>query len=386
MKIAHFFKKLSKNDSLSGLLLILMSIVALTLANSPLHLFYENLIKTQLYLGIDQWRLSKPLLLWINDGVMAVFFMHIGLEIKREMCEGQLSKISQVFLPLVAALGGIIVPAVIYSLFNHKELIAMKGWAIPTATDIAFALGVLGLLGSRVPKELKLFLLAIAIFDDLAAIVIIAIFYTSNLSTLSIMLASLAIISLILCNYFNVMQKSVYCFLGILLWFFVLKSGVHTTLAGVILAFTIPLHSKDHRQAPLKDIESSLHGWVIYFILPLFAFANAGINFGNITFGDFVSPLTLGIALGLFLGKQLGVFLFSYIMIKIGMAELPTNTNWKQLYAVAILCGIGFTMSLFMSTLAFQNLESYIVSSRLGIFLGTLLSAFFGYLILRLSK
>lgn len=386
MKIARYFKKLSKNESLSGLLLILMSILALVLANSPLDLFYENLINTRFYLGIDEWRISKPLLLWINDGLMAVFFMHIGLEIKREMCEGQLSKVSQVFLPLVAALGGIIVPAMIYSLFNHKELTAMKGWAIPTATDIAFALGVLGLLGSRIPKELKLFLLAIAIFDDLAAIVIIAIFYTSSLSAISMFLASLAIMTLILCNYFNVMQKSVYCFLGILLWFFVLKSGVHTTLAGVILAFTIPLHSKDHRQAPLKDIESSLHGWVIYFILPLFAFANAGINFDNITVEDFVSPLTLGITLGLFLGKQLGVFLFSYVMIKLGVAELPANTNWKQLYGVAILCGIGFTMSLFMSTLAFQNLESYIMSSRLGIFIGTLLSAFFGYFILRLSK
>jgi NhaA family Na+:H+ antiporter len=369
-------------ESFGGLLLIFASVAALLLANSPLSQQYDAFINWPFEIQINQWGLSKPLLLWINDGLMAVFFLYIGLEIKREILEGQLSKISQILLPGVAALGGILFPALIYALFNHGNSETMKGWAIPTATDIAFALGVLALLGKRIPASLKLFLMAIAIFDDFVAILIIAIFYTTQLSLISLSLASCAIIALVIFNRWNVSKISVYCFIGLLLWFFVLKSGVHATLAGVVLAFTIPLNSPDQQTSLLKDLEKALHGWVSYFILPLFAFANAGIHFDNIIFNDFLSPLTLGITLGLFFGKQLGIFIPSFLLIKMQMATLPDNTNWRHIYGTSLLCGIGFTMSLFISTLAFEN-EMYIVNSRLGIFIGTLSSAFLGFLILR---
>ncbi len=374
------------SESFPGVLLIFASILALGLANSAFAKEYDALIQSQLYLGLNTWILSKPLLLWINDGLMALFFLQIGLEIKREMIEGQLSTFSQVVLPGVAACGGIIVPALIYFLFNHQDSLAVRGWAIPTATDIAFALGILGLLGKRVPMGLKLFLMAVAIFDDLAAIVIIAIFYTSELSMQALLLASLAIVMLVVCNRLRVSALSVYGFIGLLLWFFVLKSGVHATLAGVVLAFTIPLNATPQGTSPLKDLEKSLHVWVAYFILPLFAFANAGINFGEISVDDFKSPLTLGITLGLFLGKQVGIFAATFLLIRCKLARLPENTNWRQIYGVAVLGGIGFTMSLFISTLAFENEANYIVNSRLGILMGTLLSAILGYVILRFTN
>lgn len=369
-------------ESIAGLVLIFSSILALILANSPLAAWYDALIQSEFYVGLNQWRLGKPILLWINDGLMALFFLQVGLEMKREMIEGQLSNPAQVILPSVAALGGILFPAIIYWLFNHNEAATLKGWAIPTATDIAFALGVLGLLGKRVPLALKLFLLTVAIFDDLAAIIIIATFYTENLSGLSLLLASFAILGLIICNYQKVSALSAYCVLGLLLWFFVLKSGVHATLAGVILAFTIPLNTSPKESSMLKDLEHSLHNWVAYLILPLFAFANAGIHFDYLSVDDLASSLTIGISLGLFLGKQLGIFSFSFLLIKMGKASLPKDTSWLQLYGVAVLGGIGFTMSLFISSLAFQQQAHYIVESRLGIFLGTILSAVIGYIIL----
>ncbi|MFI4937873.1 MAG: Na+/H+ antiporter NhaA [Candidatus Berkiellales bacterium] len=370
------------SPSFIGILLIFSAVLALIFANSPLANWYQDLIQSEVYLGISAWKISKPLLLWINDGLMAVFFLVIGLEIKREILEGQLSKISQVILPAFGALGGVIVPAAIYYWFNYHDAAAMTGWAIPTATDIAFALGILSLLGSRVPPSLKIFLMAVAIFDDFAAIVIIAIFYTSELSFLSLTLASIAIVLLIICNVMKVMHKSVYLLIGFLLWTFVLKSGVHATLAGVILAFTIPLKSTNP-VSPLNEIEHYLHPWVNYFILPLFAFANAGIHFGDTTLADFTSPLTLGIAFGLFFGKQLGIFIPTFLLVKCKLATMPAQTNWQHIYGVAILSGIGFTMSLFISTLAFEDTINYIVNSRLGIFIGTLLSAIVGYVLLR---
>lgn len=368
-----------RSESFGGILLMLMSVIALILANTSLKVWYADFIQTPLYIGTDAWRLSKPLLLWINDGLMAIFFLYIGLEVKREIRVGQLSKIHQVVLPLVAALGGIIIPAVIYTFFNHQNASIMQGWAIPTATDIAFALGILALLGDRVPLSLKIFLMAVAIFDDLAAIVIIAVFYTSDLSMLSLGLASIAIAALVFCNVINVKNLSIYGFIGLLLWVCVLKSGVHATLAGVVLALAIPL-------TMARKLENALHGWVTYFILPVFAFANAGIYFGDMRVNDFLSPLTLGIALGLFLGKQVGIFGFAFLLIKTKFAQLPENTDWLQLYGVAILCGIGFTMSLFISTLAFNDESMHIIHSRLGIFIGTLFSAVLGYIILRFAR
>jgi NhaA family Na+:H+ antiporter len=373
-------------DSLVGLLLISSTLLALFLANSPFQDGYEDFIATPLKIGFKEWSLSKPVLLWINDGLMALFFLQIGLELKREMVEGQLSKLSQILLPGVAAVGGVCVPALIYIVFNFHDPLALKGWAIPSATDIAFALGILSMLGSRVPSSLKLFLLSVAIYDDLAAIIIIAICYTSELSVVALGLSCVVIGCLILCNKFNVIRLSIYGLLGTVLWCLVLKSGVHATLAGVILAFTIPIKIKGHQHSPLKTLEHGLYGWVSFLIIPLFAFSNAGVNFQDITLNDLTSPLTLGIALGLFFGKQIGIFLFTFLLIKCKFAELPEKASWKQLYGVAALGGIGFTMSLFISTLAFENEWHYIVNSRLGILLGTALSAIAGIWILRSTK
>lgn len=373
-------------ESFAGILLVSTSVCALLVANSPLLHWYEALIGSQFYIGINEFKLSKPILLWINDGLMAVYFLLIGLELKREMLEGQLSSPSQIILPGAAALGGVVVPALIYYAFNHNQNLAITGWAIPTATDIAFALGVLTLLGNRIPSSLKIFLMTIAIFDDLVAILIIALFYTSSLSTISLILASIAIGSLILCNRLNITSISIYIFIGVLLWFFVLKSGVHATLAGVVLAFTIPNSIKKKANSPLNEIEHKLHPWVAFFIIPLFAFANSGINFEAITSKELFSPVTLGIALGLFLGKQIGIFSLSFLLIKAKIARLPENTNWKQLYGVAVLAGIGFTMSLFISSLAFEHHgRDFTVLSRIGILSGSFLSAIIGYTILRLS-
>lgn len=373
-------------ESFGGMLLIFFSLAALILANSPLDKWYGALINAEFYVGINAWQLKKPLLLWVNDGLMALFFLYVGLEIKRETVEGSLSNMSQVLLPGCAALGGILFPAMIYAVFNRHDEIAMKGWAIPTATDIAFALGILSLLGTRVPNSLKLFLMAIAIFDDLAAIVIIAIFYTAQLSHLSLLLSLMAILALIFCNFLKIRSLSVYGFIGLLLWFFVLKSGVHATLAGVVLAFTIPLKAAPHEHSLSKDLEKSLHHWVSFFVLPLFAFANAGIDFGEILPQDFWSPLTLGIAVGLFLGKQLGIFISTFLLIKLKIASLPEKACWRQIYGVGVLCGIGFTMSLFISTLAFESQGHYIINSRLGIFIGTFASALLGYVLLRVGS
>lgn len=378
-----------KRESSAGILLVFATIVALVLKNSGLSELYGSFLHTHVEVRVGSLQIAKPLLLWVNDGLMAVFFFLIGLEVKREVLEGHLSSLSQVVLPGVAAIGGMVVPAVVFIIFNQGESFAMKGWAIPTATDIAFALGVLSLLGTRVPLSLKVFLLALAIIDDLGAIVIIALFYTSNLSTLSIIVASVALFILFVMNRFCVALKAAYILVGIVLWVSVLKSGVHATLAGVALAFMIPLNCKNRDGSNCsmsKEMEHDLHYWVAFMILPLFAFVNAGVDLRGISLAEMFNPVPMGIMLGLFLGKQLGVFGFSWLVIKAGFARLPTDSNWKQLYGVSILTGIGFTMSLFVDSLAYDDTQIYHYADKLAVLIGSFVSGLVGYLVLRLSK
>ncbi len=376
-----------KLETASGIILVCAAILALVLNNTFFSQYYEHLLETPLEIRIGALFIGKPLLLWINDGLMAIFFFLIGLEVKREILDGQLSSLSQIALPGFAAIGGMAVPALIFILFNLGNSVALNGWAIPAATDIAFALGVLALLGPRVPLTLKLFLLTLAIIDDLGAIVIIAIFYSSDLSTISLVLAGITLIILFILNYFHITKISTYVIFGIILWICVLKSGVHATLAGVALALAIPLKGRTaDSPSPLRTCEHILHPWVAFLIMPVFAFANAGVSLDGLTFSSVLNRLTLGIFFGLFLGKQLGVFGFSWIIIKLGIAKLPEGLNWKSLYGTSILCGIGFTMSLFISTLAYEHTgQDFTTSSRIGILLGSLLSGVLGYLILKFN-
>lgn len=383
--IVEFIKK----ESASGILLIFAAIFALILSNTVMSSLYESFLHTPVEIRIGALHLDKPLYHWVDDGLMAVFFLLIGLEVKREILEGHLSSLSQIALPGAAAVGGMIVPAAVYLMFNQNNPIAVNGWAIPTATDIAFALCILSLLGNRVPVSLKIFLMALAIIDDLGAIVIIAIFYTTELSTLSLIVAGISLSVLITLNIFGVSKKSAYFIVGTVLWVSVLKSGVHATLAGVALAFTIPLNAKDENKqliSPLKEIEHNLHFWVAFFILPLFAFVNAGVNVTQIPFNKMDGPVPLGIMLGLFVGKQFGVFGFSWLAIKLKIAALPKNSNWMQLYGVSVLTGIGFTMSLFIASLAFEDDSIFQYTDKLSIFIGSLMSGTVGYLILKISK
>ncbi len=384
--IEEFIKK----ESTSGILLIFVTLLALFLQNSFLTDFYTNFLYTPVHITFGDFGIAKPFLLWVNDGLMAIFFFLVGLEVKREVLEGELSSKEQIVLPLIAALGGMIVPALIFILFNQGNVEAMKGWAIPTATDIAFALGILSLLGNRVPVSLKIFLMALAIIDDLGAIVIIAFFYTSALSLTSILIAMSALSGLVLLNRLGVVKKAAYVLLGVILWLSVLKSGVHATIAGVLFAFTIPLYSTSksgERFSMLKEMEHDLHYWVAFFILPLFAFVNAGVDLKDLQPSALLSNVSLGIMLGLFLGKQLGVFGFSYIAIKLKLAILPKGSTFKELYGVSILTGIGFTMSLFVDTLAYNDSDIFYFTDKLAILLGSFLSGIVGYLVLRkLSK
>lgn len=378
-----------KRESSAGILLVIATVIALSLKNSGLSELYNGFLHTHVEIRFGDLQIAKPLLLWVNDGLMAVFFFLIGLEVKREVLEGHLSSLSQVILPGVAAIGGMFVPALVFVIFNQGESFAMKGWAIPTATDIAFALGILSLLGNRVPLSLKVFLLALAIIDDLGAIVIIALFYTSELSTLSISIASFALIFLFAMNRFGVAIKAAYILVGIVLWVSVLKSGVHATLAGVALAFMIPMNCKNKEGTSFsmsKEMEHDLHYWVAFMILPLFAFVNAGVDLRGISLAEMFNPVPMGIMLGLFLGKQLGVFGFSWLVIKSGFASLPTDSSWKQLYGVSILTGIGFTMSLFVDSLAYNDTQIYHYADKLAILLGSFTSGLVGYLVLRTSK
>jgi NhaA family Na+:H+ antiporter len=383
MKIIEEF---IERESSAGIILIFVTVAALLLKNSPLSEVYNAFLHTPVEVRFGALHIDKPLLLWINDGLMAVFFLLIGLEVKREIIEGDLSSWSQVALPGIAAVGGMVVPALIYIGFNHGGSFAMRGWAIPTATDIAFALGILSLLGNRVPVSLKIFLMALAIIDDLGAIIIIALFYTADLSAFSITLAITTIAILILINKLGVAKKAAYIMLGIVLWVSVLKSGVHATLAGVALAFTIPFESKDkdgNSFSISKTLEHDLHYWVAFMILPLFAFVNAGMDLREISMNQMNEGVPLGIMLGLFIGKQLGVFGFSWVAIKLKLASLPNESNWWQLYGIAVLTGIGFTMSLFINSLAFEDDMVYQYTDKLAVIIGSFFSGIFGYVILK---
>jgi len=367
-------------EAASGLLLIAAAILALIINNSPLSWLYTGLLDTPVVAQIGALKIAKPLLLWINDGLMAMFFLLIGLEVKREVLDGQLSKPSQIVLPGAAAIGGMLVPALIYWFLNRDNPAALDGWAIPTATDIAFALGVLALLGKRVPVSLKLFLMTLAIIDDLGAIVIIAIFYSGELSTLSLGLAAACIAALVAMNRLGVVKLGPYMIIGLILLVCVLKSGVHATLAGVTLAFCIPLRTKNAEPSPLLTLEHALHPWVAYGILPLFAFANAGLSLSGVNLESFTHHVPMGIAVGLLLGKTVGVFGLTWLAVKTGIAALPQGANWGQVLGVAILCGIGFTMSLFVGSLAFEpGVSDYAGMDRMGILTGSILAALIGY-------
>ena len=383
-RLHHFLRQ----DYAVGVLLIVAAILAKIAVNSPLADYYDLLLQLPVNFSIGPLEINKPLLLWINDGLMAIFFLLIGLEVKYEILRGDLSTPAQIALPGVAAIGGMVIPALVYTIFNYKDPLAMQGWAIPAATDIAFAVGVLALLGKRVPTSLKTFLLALAIFDDLGAIVIIALFYTSEMSIASMILGSIFLATLIIMNRMNVAKTGPYLFVGALLWICVLKSGVHATLAGVLLAFTIPLNLRDRKgRSPLKALQHKLHSRVNYVILPIFAFANAGIELSLPQLQSLFSPIPLGIMMGLFVGKQLGVFAFCYVAIKAGIAKMPPGANWAQLYGLSILCGIGFTMSLFIGSLAFEELgTAYLATDRIGILAGSFLSAIVGYYVLKYSS
>jgi NhaA family Na+:H+ antiporter len=375
-----------KLESAGGLLLIASAALALILNNAGLQEFYESVVYMPVEVRIGAATLGKPLLLWINDGLMSIFFLLVGLEVKREVLEGELSTPSQVVLPAAAALGGMVFPAAVFYFLNRADPAALRGWAIPTATDIAFALGILSLVGSRAPGSLKLFLTTVAIADDLGAILIIAIFYTSQLTLLMLILAAVAVSVLLLLNYLRVRIISVYLVVGVLLWFFMLKSGVHATLAGVVLAFTIPLKVQDSDgHSLLRNLEHRLHPWVAFAILPIFAFANAGVSFAGVNVTALLQPLTFGILAGLVLGKFVGVFGISWLLIKSGNAKLPAGAGQMHLAGVAVLCGIGFTMSLFIGSLAFET-AGYLSSVRLGVVLGSTVSAVCGFALLRAAS
>lgn len=381
--ITGFFKL----ETAGGIMLMFAAVFALICANTPLQSYYTLILDTPVAVRIGAFEIAKPLLLWINDGLMAVFFFLVGLELKRELIEGELADRRNIILPGVGAIGGMAVPAAIYSAFNLNNQTAMAGWAIPAATDIAFALGVLMLLGSRVPTAIKVFLTSLAIFDDIGAILIIAAFYTAKISFSALILVACCIPLLLLFNRRQVESKSLYMLVGVIMWVAMLKSGVHATLAGVILALFIPMKSKDDpRRSPLKEMEHDLHSVVAFWILPIFAFANAGITLTNVGLDQLLHQVPVGIALGLFVGKQVGVFGFCWLAIRLSLTELPKDISWSSLYGTAALCGIGFTMSLFIGSLAFEETDvNLIFDERLGIIIGSLASGILGYLILRRS-
>jgi NhaA family Na+:H+ antiporter len=375
--LARSLREFLAFEAAGGIVLVVAAAAALALANSPAAWLYERLLAAPVEIRVDRFEIAKPLLLWINDGLMGVFFFLVGLEIKRELLEGELSQRSQVALPAVAAAGGMAVPAAIYAAFNWGDPVAIEGWAIPAATDIAFALGVLSLLGERVPNGLKVFLLTLAILDDLGAIVIIALFYSGNLSVESLAVAAAALAALFALNRAGVERIAPYLLVGLVLWASVLKSGVHATLAGVALAFFVP-------RASAAQLESDLHPAVAFGILPLFAFVNAGVSLGGVGLAALLEPVPLGIAAGLLLGKTVGVFGASAIAIGLGWARFPGGAGWGALLGVSVLCGIGFTMSLFIAGLAFEGAGAeFAVQTRLGVLGGSLLAALFGYALLR---
>ncbi len=383
--ISSPFKWFFKLEAASGILLLISAVIALTISNSQYSELYFTSLHEYIFIGINNFGLKLSVLHWINDALMAIFFFFVTLEIKREFIQGELSNAKQAMLPIIGAIGGMLVPALIYIFINFDNSETLNGWAIPSATDIAFSIGILSLLGSRVPVSLKVFLTALAIIDDLGAIVIIAFFYTGDLSYKFIILLIITFIVLIILNKFNVKKFLPYLLSGLFLWFFTYKSGVHATIAGVLLACAIPHRKKEHDFSLLVKLEHAISPYVAYLIMPLFAFANAGVSFEGLTFKSFLSPVPLGILLGLFFGKQLGVFVFSYISIKLGYAQLPSNSSWISFYAVGILTGIGFTMSLFVGNLAFVENVQYLDGVKIGVLSGSLLSTVAGYLLLKIA-
>ncbi|WP_319553990.1 Na+/H+ antiporter NhaA [Vibrio sp.] len=372
--IRDFFKM----ESAGGILLVIAAAIAMTIANTPLGETYQSILHTYV--------LGMSVSHWINDGLMAVFFLLIGLEVKRELLEGALKSKETAIFPAIAAVGGMLAPALIYVAFNASDAEAVSGWAIPAATDIAFALGIMALLGKRVPVSLKVFLLALAIIDDLGVVVIIALFYTGDLSTMALLVGFVMTGVLFVLNAKKVTKLTPYMIVGAILWFAVLKSGVHATLAGVVIGFAIPLQGKPGEHSPLKHMEHALHPYVAFGILPLFAFANAGISLEGVSLSGLTSMLPLGIALGLLVGKPLGIFTFSWAAVKLGVAKLPEGISFKHIFAVSVLCGIGFTMSIFISSLAFANVSpEFDTYARLGILMGSTTAAIIGYVLLHLS-
>lgn len=382
-----FIKNFLKLETAGGITLFFFAVLAIIIANSPLDGYYDLLLSTAVEIRIGTFEIAKPLLLWINDGLMAVFFFLVGLELKREVVEGELSKPGNIILPGVGAIGGMLFPALVYVYFNYDDHIALQGWAIPAATDIAFALAVLALLGSRVPVSLKIFLTSLAIFDDIGAILIIAFFYTSKISLAALLMAALCIGVLAILNLRGVTNKTAYFLVGLIMWAATLKSGVHATLAGVILAAFIPIKGKTAEEAsPLKSIEHDLHSVVAFFILPVFAFANAGVALQDIGIESFTHGVPLGIVLGLFVGKQVGIFGCCWLALKMQLADMPKGMSYQSLYGTAALCGIGFTMSLFIGSLAFEETSvNLLFDERIGILMGSLLSGLVGYLVLNSS-
>ena len=383
--ISKPFKWFFKLEAASGLVLLFAAIIALVISNSNLSTIYFSTLDKYIFIGIDTFGLKLSVLHWINDALMAIFFFFVTLEIKREFLQGELSDIKQALLPIIAAVGGMVVPALFYVFVNFGDSETLNGWAIPSATDIAFSLGVLSLLGKRVPLSLKVFLTALAIIDDLGAIVIIALFYSGDLSIKYLSLMLLAFLILLVINKFNVKKFLPYLIVGIFLWDFTHNSGIHATIAGVLLAMTIPHRKKEKDFSLLLKVEHAISPYVAFLIMPLFAFANAGVSLEGLSLKSLLDKVPLGIVLGLFIGKQLGVFVFSYISIKLKVAKMPNNSNWYNFYGVGVLTGIGFTMSLFVGNLAFVENMQYMDGVKIGVLTGSLLSTLFGYFLILLT-
>ena len=383
--ISKSFKWFFKLEAASGLVLLIAAIFALVISNSVFSNIYFETLEKYLFIGINDFGLKLSVHHWINDALMAIFFFFVTLEIKREFLQGELSNIKQALLPIIAAVGGMVVPALFYIVINFGNTETINGWAIPSATDIAFSLGILSLLGSRVPISLKVFLTALAIIDDLGAILIIAFFYSGDLSIPYLSLILISYILLLILNKFSIKIFTPYLLIGLCMWFFTYKSGIHATIAGVLLASTIPHRLKEHDFSLLVKLEHSISPYVAFMIMPVFAFANAGVNLEGLSLSSLLNPVPLGILMGLFFGKQIGVLLFSYVSVKFKFADMPNNSNWLSVYGVSILTGIGFTMSLFVGNLAFIENTQYIDGVKIGVLTGSLLSTVFGYFILFIS-
>jgi len=380
------FKWFFKLEAASGLVLLIAAIIALVISNSNFSELYFNTLEQYLFIGINNFGLKLSVHHWINDLLMAIFFFFVTLEIKREFIQGELSNLKKALLPIIGAVGGMVIPALVYVVINFGNAETLTGWAIPSATDIAFSLGILSLLGSRVPISLKIFLTALAIIDDLGAILIIAFFYSGDLSISYLSLILISFIFLLILNKFGVKKFLPYLVIGAFMWFFTYKSGIHATIAGVLLASTIPHRIKDKDFSLLIKLEHAISPYVAFMIMPVFAFANAGVSLEGLSLSSLLLPVPLGILLGLFVGKQVGVMIFSFIAVKTGMAQMPDNSSWLSLYGVSVLTGIGFTMSLFVGNLAFAENIQYIDGVKIGVLAGSLLSTLFGYFILLFSS